>query len=245
MQAARARGEGDDRARSKRDVGFAQEQAGRGLRGNPGAEVPADQIGLDVLAHASRLGEQFAQRGAESDFVDAGARDRARERDEDRARLGGGPDAAEPGRTEPGDLRDVRDRLRVLDEGRGAADAALEGPRRGERRPGRPAVQELDERGLLPGDEAIGNFHQAKVDAAVEPAAAPALDRLLHCLGSRTVGHCDERLARADRLGCGDRPIEHELGHAAEEHLVLRARRLALGAVDDDDRAPAARRSGA
>ena len=138
----------------------------------------------------------------------------------------------------------MRERLDVLHERRSAADAALERPRRRERRLRRAAVQEADERGLLTGDERASGQRRGPAPrdgrrgvsrrASIASASAPQL-QLGATRGRRSP-------ARTERVGREHGAVENEVRRRTEEHPVLAARRLALRRVDDDDRPAAARR---
>ena len=86
-----------------------------------------------------------------------------------------GADGAEPGGAEARDEREMRERLDVEDSV-GAPPTPRSYGRGGvTRRQRRAAVQELDERGLLAGDEPVGNDRGLQLDAAVLPALGERL----------------------------------------------------------------------
>ena len=89
-------------------------------------EVAADEEGADRLGHATGAGNQFGDRRAELDLVDAGPGDGSRERDERGSRLDLRAQRTEPGGAVAGDESKLCKRLGVLHERRRAAEAALE-----------------------------------------------------------------------------------------------------------------------
>ena len=163
-----------------------------------------------------------------------------RDRHEHRSGLVDGPELAEPRRPEAGDLRDVRERLHVLHERRAPADAALERPRRRERWLRRTAVHEVHQRGLFTGDVARRNVHQTDRNW-IETGSPARFDRTRNRRKREMGGaiDCDHDLRRTDRQRGHHRTVEHEVGEPGHQQLVLRAGRLAFGAVGDDDRTPA------
>jgi hypothetical protein len=175
---------------------------------------------------------EIAQGGAEGDLLDASAGDGAVQRHERGARCVDRPHRAKPVGAEPGDEREVGQRLHVLDKGRRAAEPALEGIRGLRRRSCRAAAQRLQQCRLLAGDEAVG--HRRELDAHVVPALPEReVDRLL--LGTRALrnGHDGGTGTHVPRRGHG--AVDDEVGSKAKEHLVLPARRLAFRTVGDDD----------
>src|SRR5438477_598124 len=80
-------------------------------RGNPRAEVPAYQERARDRGEAAGALNHFADRRTEVDLDDAGARDRAEDRDEDGAGLVRRSAAAEPIAAAARDQADVRERL--------------------------------------------------------------------------------------------------------------------------------------
>src|SRR5579859_1128787 len=127
------------------------------------------------------------------------------------------------------------ERLDILYERRRSADATLERPRRRERRQAGAAVDELHERRLLAGDEAVGDGDSLQRDAGV-----PTFGRR-RCYG----GSCaaarrrNDHVTRAERARREHGSVEYEMRCGHEENLVLAGSGLPLGAVDHHDGAPA------
>ena len=134
----------------------------------------------------------------------------------------------------------------LLIERRAAPDALLEGHRRRELGDRRTAVEMVHQRRLLPGHVAAGDDAELQLRRPRRPRRA-FLDRLRHAVDARGRGlaHAHDRLVRADRLGGELRAVEHQVRRHLAQRAVLEARRLALGRVDDDDRATPRRRDGA
>ena len=110
--------------------------------------------------------------------------------------------------------------------------AALVRARRGERRFGRAAVQELDDRGLLAGGIPArdpGHLDRHRVQARRQPLPDPVLEAVEQAV----LGAVDAqvRLAGADRLRRERHPVQHQVRKPAQQQPVLAAGRLSLGAV--------------
>ena len=216
-------------------------RAPRRVAGDPAAEVAAEQHGAAGGLRARVPGE-LPERGADLDLGDAGARRPAHGHER---RAGGlrAAGAAVPGLPGTGDQGDVRERLDVLDEGRPAVDAALEGSRRDRRGPRVALVHVVDRGRLLARDVPLGRGDQLDGDARVEPGPAS------RPLGQRTrdggpggavrLADVEDDAPRTDRGGRELGAVEHEVRPAGHEDAVLGAERLALGAVDEHDRVAA------
>jgi len=139
------------------------------LRRHPAAEVPADENCLRRSDQATGALEQFTQRRAQFDLEHAGPDDGAGDGGEHRAGLRRRSDLAEPYGAIPAHQREAGERLDVLDERRPAADAALERPRRHERRLRVAADEPVNERGLLAGQEPlrVGNYQYNPMHGAL------------------------------------------------------------------------------
>ncbi len=176
--------------------------------------------------------EQGAQRRADGRLADVGPGVGAVDRDEHAAGLVAGADGAEPARAVPRDQGQVGQRLRVLHQGRRAAQAALAHPRRLERGQRGAAAEPVHHRGLLAGQEprrGLGDRHAEPVQAAGGPFGQRAQD-----LRAGRVVQVQVRLGGADRLGGQLQAVQHEVGREPQQHLVLAAGRLALRAVGHD-----------
>ena len=183
--------------------------------------------------------EQGAQRRADGRLADVGPGVGAVDRGEHAAGLVAGADGAEPARAVPRDQGQVGQGLRVLHQGRRAAQAALAHPRRLERGQRGAAAEPVHHRGLLAGQEprrGLGDRHAEPVQAAGGPFGQRAQD-----LRAGRVVQVQVRLGGADRLGGQLQAVEHEVGREPQQHLVLAAGRLALRAVGHDHLAALAR----
>jgi hypothetical protein len=130
----------------------------------------------------------------------------------------------------------VRQRLDVLHEGRPAAHAALEHPRRGRTRQTGAALDHVDDGRLLARDEAVGRLHH------LDPPGVPALAQGgLDGAADRAVRRQDQdRAARPDRLGREQQAVDDQVHR--QQDGVLAAGGLALRGIADDDGRPAAGR---
>ncbi len=242
--AARIRRQDDDRAGAERSTEAAEARVGQrragSLRcGEPRAEVAADEVGLS-LSVRSRLLQQARERAAELDLVHTRLAYRAGNRHKRCSRLVGSSGGAEPGRPETCDECELRQRLDVEHQRWCAADTAFVWARRSECRERRPTVQELDERSLLSGNEAIWNDDRAHLDPTLEPTLPQrGLDGCVD-RGRR----CDHDVLRADGAGRQHSPVDDEVRRVGEQHFVLARGRFPFGAVRDDHRtrSPAAHR---
>ena len=128
-------------------------------------------------------------------------------------------------------------RLHVVHQGGPPLDAALVRPWRGEGRLARPAVQVLDDRGLLAGDVPAGDAGQAdrhRVEAGRLPFGHGVVQ-----LGQQVAlpaVHAQVRLAGVDRAGGQRDPVQNQVRQPGQQQPVLAAGRLALGAVGDHHR---------
>jgi hypothetical protein len=157
----------------------------------------------------------------------------------------GGAELAEPVRPEAQDLGQVGQRLDVVDQGRGAVDAALERPWRRAGGHGRPSVQPVDQRRLLAGDVSRWDGRQPDRHAGLRAAALgqglpDGVER-----GGGGLVDADDHLAGADRGSRQQRAVEHQVWGHGEQQLVLAAAGLALGAVDHHHRRTPALADGA
>ena len=91
----------------------------------------------------------------------------------------------------------------------------------------------VDDGTRLPGDEALGGGHDAKL-RAVEPDPSTFGHRRIDALAHITMDDHDDLLRpnKAGRKGC---TVEYEVWRAGEEHPVLHAGRLAFRSVCDDE----------
>src|SRR5207237_8468555 len=105
-----ARGEQSDHAATKPRAVVERQVPGLG-RLHPRTEVTADQDGHRLLSDTAALARRIADARAQLDLEDAWARDSAGQCDERRG-----------GSATPGDERDVRERLDVMDVGRRTID---------------------------------------------------------------------------------------------------------------------------
>ena len=106
------------------------------------------------------------------------------------------------------------------------------------RRAGVAVVDEVDGGGLLAGD--VGG--RRVDDPGRQPDVGPLADRAAEREAGVAVLGSDVELdpVGADGVGRDQRAVEDEMRPKAEQRPVLRAQRLALGAVDEDDRPGAA-----
>src|SRR5579862_3348874 len=211
-------------------------------RGDPAAEVTADEECRDLLGQAAEVRDQLSEGGPQLDLVHAGLLDGAAECDERRAGGIRSPRRPEPAGAEARDECDVRERLDVLHERRRSVEPALERIRRLQRGLGLAALERAQEGRLLAGDER--RRHGGERDVGVV-ASTPLGERSRQAAGGRPVRHRDDDSPCADRAGGDHRAVEHEVRREPADGTVLRARRLALGGVGDHDWTPPRRGDGA
>ena len=128
------------------------------------------------------------------------------------------------------------ERLDVLHERRPAAQAPLgetDDPVGGHT--GAPGHTGDERRGLAPDETVIG--HVQPDDRGIPPFAQGLLDR-----ESRIGMHHEVGLVGTQRLSADQQSVDDQVRGALQQHTILRAERLALAAVADDDRGPAADR---
>ena len=140
----------------------------------------------------------------------------------------------------------MREGLDVLHERRRATNAALEGPRWGEGRPGGASVEETDERGLLAADEARRDNDDLQVEALVETASASLVERVARPVStsSRALPSIATNAWRAPIAAAASAtPSRTRCGTRRSSVLSLKLTGSPSAAVRDDDRpAPSRRR---
>ncbi|SCL68248.1 hypothetical protein GA0070606_4746 [Micromonospora citrea] len=131
-------------------------------------------------------------------------------------------------RAEPGGDRELGVRLGVGQQRGQAADAGVAGPSLGARRDVRQAVDPVDQCAALAGDEPVrhgddagGHRHATLPERLGQGAVAHPV-----------VGHAHDDLVGVQRVRGQRRAVEDQVRGPGEQHLVLPARRLALGGVD-------------
>ncbi len=135
----------------------------------------------------------------------------------------------------------MRERLDVVHQGRAARDTALMRARRGERRPGGAARQELHDRRLLARGVTVG--YADDLDRhRVDPGHVPGLGRGLQSRTQpgRAVVQDQVGLGRADRVRRDRYSVHDQVRRPGQQETVLCAGGLALGAVGDHHGGPAA-----
>jgi hypothetical protein len=179
------------------------------------------------------------ERLAQRDLDDDAARAVAGDRQQRRPRLVTGAGAPERAGAQRGQGRDLGERLGVRQHGRPAEHAGLRLRLPGRDRQVLAALDELHDGLPLAADEAaVRDVHlQPHARAVRLPLRDRAAHRLLHRRPVRRHDHAHG----AGLEGARDdvRAVQHEVRRRRHERRVLRARRLALGGVDDD-LAPAA-----
>ena len=133
-----------------------------------------------------------------------------------------------------GDHGHVRQGLGVVHQRALAADAQGRALVRAEGREGLAGLDPAGQRRLLAGDEAVGWVHH-RLGTRRAAGGHALVHRPRHGGGDMVapLGHADGDPARAAGRGEELRAVEHEVGRADEEQLVLVAGRLALHGVDD------------
>ena len=139
----------------------------------------------------------------------------------------------EPVRPVPGEEREVRQRLGVGHQGRLALDARAVG-RLGTRL-GWPTADEVGHRRRLAGDVPARRLDDRDGEPGAPAVRGPLGDHGAHrCSQTGAAVHGDGDLPGPDgergQLGA----VQHEVGHGAQQQLVLAGGRLALHAVDHD-----------
>ena len=124
--------------------------------------------------------------------------------------------------------------LDVVHQRRVPPHAALVRARRGKGRRARPAVQVLDDGGLLAGHvpaRDAGHLDRHRVQAR----RGSLLNRVFQQAQEAVLGpvHAQVRLARADRLRGERHAVQYQVREPAQQQLVLDAGGLALRAVSD------------
>ncbi len=132
------------------------------------------------------------------------------------------------------DLRQVGQRLGVVDRGRTTGDPAHERPDAVTGRDGVPAVQPMDECALLPRDEAVRRGVHRDGDTGLRPAFD---ERVAH--GGKGRGRAapdaEPHLGGTRRVRRQHRSVEHQVGVAHDQQPIFLAGRLALRGIDHDD----------
>src|SRR6476659_10499974 len=213
-----------------------EHRRGGSARG-PGLErAPAEDTAGQVLEHDA---ERRPQRNLEV----AGPLDLATDRDH--LRPGGllGPELAEPIRASHDDVRDVHQRLDVVDHGRRCEEALDGRERRAQPRLTAEALERVEQRRLLAADVRAGPPMQHRVDALAGPldvgAEVPGRVRL----GDRSLqddalpqvlaADVDVRGLAPDRQGRDRRPLEEPVRIALHELPVVARAGLRLVEVHD------------
>jgi hypothetical protein len=129
----------------------------------------------------------------------------------------------------------VGERLDVVDERRPSPHAGFEGPRWCFRRLGVSPVEPVHEGGLLTRDVTRGDGGHPYGDRPLANALCQSRFNHPPRLPRGTVD-ADNHLGGADRRGGEEGAVDHEMGDAAQQQVVLAARGLAFRAVDYDDR---------
>ena len=124
-------------------------------------------------------------------------------------------------------------RLDVLDERWAAPQAAFGHSGRLAQWDRNGPPDPVDDGTRLPGDEAVGGGHDAKL-RGVEPDPSTFGHRRIDALAHITMDDHDD-LLRPNKAGRKGGTVEDEVWRAGEEHPVLHAGRLALRSVCDDE----------
>jgi hypothetical protein len=133
----------------------------------------------------------------------------------------------------------VGQRLHVLYKSRAATNTSLENRRWAESRQGGTSIDAADERGFLARKEAwrrADEIDRQTIDACGPAGRQGSSDPVSKEPQTRQI---QISAVSADCLSGQLQPVEHEVRRIPEQELVLLARRLALCAVGNDDRAPA------
>ena len=155
------------------------------------------------------------------------------------SRLFGQPPSSERARAPSRDEGDVGQGFCVVDEGGPPSDSqrdAFVGSEDGKRRAG---LDEVDQSGLFAADESIGRSDKGLVHGCAPtppPFGHGVRDRLGCDLSSRR--DTDHDATRAAHRSEVLRTVEHEVGCAVQEQLVLVTGGLALHGIHDDRSAP-------
>ena len=135
----------------------------------------------------------------------------------------------------------MRERLDVLHERRPPPDAALERPRRRERRQRRAAVELIDQRGLLAGDECASGRNDAHPDAVVALGAARDLERRDRAARRHTRRDATIASRAPTTVAASTAPSSTRCGAVASSTLSLRAAGSPSAPFTTTTGAPAAR----
>ncbi len=125
----------------------------------------------------------------------------------------------------------MRQALDVLDDGRAGIDPALERTRGRGDRAGVAGIDEMDRRRLLAGDVRVRRIEQLDRDAQVRALAERPVDGCAR--GAMGAPDVDRDPVRADRVGRDQRAVDDQVRAKLEQDPILRAERLAFGAVDE------------
>src|SRR5690606_22454417 len=215
------------------------------IAADEGARGAAEQHGLDGMPRrpAGKLDER-AERRAERHLVDARPPHGARDAEEPRAR--GFPRAHRRERRGAleDDVRNVRERLDVVDDGGLTEEARLDRERRLVARLAAVPLDRVDESGLLAADVRAGALAELDVEAeaatgnvVAEPSVFPgALDRVGDALGRERVLAADVDVAAfgADSEARDRQRLDDRERIALEQDAVLERAGLGLVCVADD-----------
>ena len=206
-----------------------------GDTGERGLEAPAGAGPSGVLA------EEPPERGARLALVDAGARDVAAHREEQRPRRVARPEPREGLAAEPHDACHAREGLDVVDERRVRRRRGREQPPLVGRvvRLARERVvplNDLEQRLLLAEEVLLRPLDEVELVVAHEPCRGDLVGRGAEpreLRGERRL-HGDVNFARPDDVGRDERPLQGRVGAPAEEVPILEGAGLPLGRVADD-----------